>query len=515
MAKSLLKSTGLVSGNTFISRILGFVRDMVFAHYFGAGGGFDAFLYAFRIPNFMRRLFAEGAFSQAFVPILGEYREKQTHEEVQVFIGDTFGALGSVLLLFVVIAIILGPLITMIFAPGYLREGVQFALTTHMLRITFPYLLFISLTALCGGVLNTYDNFSVPALTPALLNITLIFFAVVMTRFFATPVYALAWGVFFSGLFQLLFQLPFLKQKRLLVRPRIGFNDPGVRRVLKLMGPAIFGVAIVQVSLLLDTVFASFLKAGSVSWLYYSDRLMNFPLGVFGIAIATVVLPKLSRQHAKRDIDSYSKTLDWSLRLLLIIGVPSSVGLLLLSGPLVSALFQYGRFHASDVLMTRRSLMGFAIGIQFFMLIKVLAAGFYARQNIKTPVKIALIALGVNLVFNFILIFPLAHAGLALSTSIAATVNSVILLALLLKRKLYRPSPGWVKFFFQVGFAVLTMALFILWQDPPLKSWMLNPWAFRAIHTTVLLVGSSFIYIGSLYLVGIRVRHFREKNIYL
>ncbi len=514
MAKSLLKSTGLVSGNTLISRILGFVRDVVFAHFFGAVGGFDAFIVAFKIPQFMRRMFAEGAFSQAFVPVLSEYRERHTHAEVQRFISDMAGSLGSVLFLFVIVAIIASPLIVSVFGMGFAHNSARFILATHMLRITFPYLLFISLTALCAAVLNTYDSFGVPAFTPALLNLSLIFAAIFLSPHLAVPVYGLAWGLFFAGILQLLFQLPFMHRKNLLPKPKIGFGNPAVQRVLKLMVPAIFGVSVAQISLLLDTVFASFLKVGSISWLYYSDRLMNFPLGVFGVAIATVMLPKLSRQHASKDLTSYSKTIDWSLRLLLLIGIPSSIGLLILAGPLLSTLFQYGKFTNYDVIMARKSLMMFSIGIQFFMLIKVLASGFYARQDIKTPVKIAVVALVINMISNVILIFPMAHAGLALSTSIAAVVNSGLLLIFLVKRKYYLPESGWIKYFVQIGLSVFLMSSFLLWQMPALTVWMQKPWFYRALHLAFLVVGAFLVYMISLYVSGVRVKHFRESHIF-
>ena len=350
MAKSLMRSTTLFSCNTFFSRILGFVRDVVFAHYFGDSAAFDAFLVAFKIPNFMRRLFAEGAFSQAFVPVLSEYREQHSHQDVRNFINDMAGSLGAALLLVTVVAVLFAPVIISIFAPGFLHDVLRFSLATGMLRITFSYLLLISLTALCSAILNSYDSFGVPAFTPVLLNIVLIIMAVFVSAHFTTPEYALAWGIFIAGVVQLLFQLPFLQHKNLLPKPKIKFNDPGVRKVLKLMAPAIFGVSVAQISLLLDTIFASFLQTGSITWLYFSDRLMNFPLGVFGVAIATVVLPKLSRQHIGNNHVDYSKTLDWGLRLLLFVGIPSAVGILILAGPLLSTLFQGREFDAFAVL---------------------------------------------------------------------------------------------------------------------------------------------------------------------
>ncbi len=514
MAKSLLRSTSLVSANTLISRLLGFVRDMVFAHYFGAAGSFDAFLVAFKIPQFMRRLFAEGAFSQAFVPVLSDYRQRHSHAEVKIFINDMMGTMTSILFLFVVVAIFLSPLVVVIFAPGFSHGDPRFILAIHMLRITFPYLLFISLTALCAAVLNTYDSFGVPAFAPALLNITFIFTAIFVVPYFKTPVYALSWGLFFAGIIQFIFQLPFLNRIDLLPKLSFGFKDPGVLRVLKLMLPAIFGVSVVQVGLLVDTIFASFLKAGSISWLYYSDRLMSFPLGVFGIAIATVILPKLSLQHSSEDYETYSQTIDWSLRLLLLIGIPASIGILILAGPLLSTLFQYGKFDDYDVFMARKSLVAFAIGIQFFMVIKVLASGFYARKNVITPVKIAVVSLLVNVASNFILIHPLAHAGLALSTSIAAMVNAGLLLMLLLKKKLYQPRSGWFQYALQLLIAATVMIFFLLWFTPGLKYWSQATWWLRGVSLAGLVTGSSILYLGCLFISGVRFHQFRGKSVY-
>jgi len=510
MAKSLIRSTTLFSSNTFLSRILGFVRDVIFAHYFGDTAAFDAFLVAFKIPNFMRRLFAEGAFSQAFVPVLSEYRHRHTHQDVRDFINHMAGSLGTVLLVVTVAAVLLAPLIISAFAPGFLRDAVRFSLASNMLRITFPYLLLISMTALCGAILNSYDSFGVPAFTPVLLNVVLIGMAVLVSSHFTTPEYALAWGVFIAGVVQLLFQLPFLKHKHLFPKPKIKFSDPGVRKVLKLMVPAIFGVSVAQISLLVDTIFASFLQTGSISWLYYSDRLMNFPLGVFGVAIATVVLPKLSRQHIGNNHADYSKTLDWGLRLLLFIGLPSAVGILILSGPLLSTLFQGKSFSAFSVIMSRRSLIAFAIGIQAFMMVKVLASGFYARQDIKTPVKIAVVSMITNMVLNFILIFPLAHAGLALATSLTAFLNSGLLLFVLLRRKIYKPQPGWLLYFVRLFVANLAMAVFLFFVAGNLHVWLQQHLLWKIYHLIFLLVVGVIIYFGILWLSGLRVHHLRE-----
>lgn len=376
MSKSLFKSSAVVGSMTMLSRVFGFIRDMVTAHIFGAGVAFDAFSVAFRIPNFMRRLFAEGSFSQAFVPVLSEYQKQKTHEEVKQFINAMAGTLGFVLLSITILGVVFAPLIVHLFAPGFDKSGPRFELAVTMLRITFPYLMLISLTAFSGAILNTYSRFWVAAFTPVFLNIVMISAAIWLSPRMAVPIVGLAWGVFIAGVVQLVFQWPFLKNMRLHPRPKIDFKDNGVRKVLKLMVPALFGVSVSQLNLLLDTLFASFLMVGSVSWLYYSDRLMEFPLGVFGVTISTVILPSLSRHSATQSHEDFSHTIDWALRCVLLVGIPSAIAFAVMSGPLISTLFQHGHFDGRAVMMTRKSLTMFAIGIAPFMLIKILAAGF-------------------------------------------------------------------------------------------------------------------------------------------
>ena len=423
MRKALAKSTSIFSGMTFISRILGFIRDMVVAHTFGATGMTDAFFVAFKIPNFMRRLFAEGAFSQAFVPILAEYKTQRTHDELQLFIDHTAGTLGGILMMVTVIGVFAAPLFIMIFSPGFAHDGTRFDLASHMLRITFPYILFISLTAFAAGILNTHNRFAGPAFTPVFLNLSMIAAAIFLAPHFHQPIEALAWGVFFGGFVQLLFQYPFLKHLKLVPRFKWMWKDAGVQRVIKLMLPAILGVSVVQIGLLVDTIFASFLPQGSISWLYNSERLMMFPLGVFGVAIATVVLPHLAKKFSANAEREYSQTMNWGTQSILLLGIPAAIGLIMLSDPLLTSLFNYGKFNQFDVLMSQQSLVAYSIGVPCMMLVKILASGFYARQNIKTPVKIAIFSLLINITFNFILIGPLKHAGLALASSLAAITN--------------------------------------------------------------------------------------------
>ncbi len=506
---SLLRAGSIVSCMTLCSRILGFIRDVLIAQLFGAAAGIDAFFVAFKIPNFMRRLFAEGAFSQAFVPVLAEYQEITSTDKLKLFIARISGNLFVVLLAVTVLAVLSSPYIVRGFAPGFDSDGPRFLLAASMLKITFPYLLLISMTALCGAVLNTFGRFAIPAITPVFLNISIILMATVFSKWFNPPVYALAFGVFVGGFVQLFFQIPFLYRANILVMPKVYWRDSGVRRVLKLMVPALFGVSVAQVNLLIDTVFASFLTVGSVSWLYYSDRLTFFPLGVFGVAIATVILPHLSREHVGKNESEYSKALDWAIRLVLLIALPSTIGLSIYAKPLLASLLAYGKFSNHDVLMTSRSLVTFSLGITGFMLVKVLASAFYATQNIKTPVKIAAIAMVANTSLCLILIKPLAHAGLALASSLASFLNALMLLVLLIRRGVYKPSKGWGKYTAQLVSANAWLALLLLYLRPQTE-WVANNASTRISHLFFDISIASVVYVLGLFLCGVRIHQFRQ-----
>ncbi len=491
---------------TLVSRVFGFLRDMVTAQLFGAGSAFDAFAVAFRIPNLMRRLFAEGSFSQAFVPVLSEYQKHKSREEIQQFINVMSGTLGFVLLCATVIGVIFAPLIIRLFAPGFEIEGARFDMAVTMLRITFPYLFLISLTAFAGAVLNTYSRFWVAAFTPVFLNICMITAAFWLSPRLHIPIVGLAWGVMIAGVVQLFFQFPFLRRLHLLPRPKINFHDKGVMRVLKLMVPALFGVSVSQINILLDTLFASILVVGSVSWLYYSDRLMEFPLGVIGVAISTVILPHLSRHHASQSEEDFSQTLDWALRLVLLVGLPAAVVFAVISGPLLSTLFQRGHFDAHAVMMARKSLSMFALGIAPFMLVKILAAGFYAKQDLRTPVRVGIIAMVSNMIFNVILIWPLKHAGIALATSLSAMLNTGLLLYFLRKRTIYVPREGWNYFAGRLIFANSLLAVFLWFASGEMQEWVTHPTGWRVIHLSGLLISAVILYFAGLWLAGVRPR---------
>ena len=513
MAGKLLKSTFVVSFMTLLSRISGLVRDVVFARYFGADALTDAFFVAFKIPNLLRRQFAEGAFSQAFVPVFTEYKTTREHEEVKALAAEVAGTLGVVLFIVTVIGVIAAPILVVIFAPGWISGDERFPLTVEMLRFTFPYILFISLTALAGGILNSYGKFAVPAFTPVLLNVCLIIAAVIAANYFDNNIIVLAWGVFAAGAAQLLFQLPFVMKLRLVSWPRWAWRKPGVHKIKTLMLPAIFSSSLQQINLLIDYWVASFLVTGSISWLYYADRLVEFPLGVFGIAIATVILPSLSAKFAGADSDRFRHTLDWGMRLSLLIGAPATVGLVMLAGPLMSAIFQYGDFDLEDVRMAQLALVAYAIGLLGFIYVKVLSPGYFARQDTKTPMKIAIksmvfkIALTLVLVLSMLqLSYDAPHVGLALATAISALLQSWLLYWGLVRDGIYKPDPGWLSYLVKVGLACAAMALVLYYGVENIQHWA--GWGvYQRVFTVLLWVGiGAAVYLLVLVVTGVKIK---------
>jgi len=506
----MIRSTLLVGILTFLSRIFGFIRDMVIAYAFGASTNIsaDAFLIAFKIPNFMRRLFAEGAFSQAFVPVLSEYKTQNDEATVKQLINNVAGHLGGILIGVVIIGIISAPILTFIFAPGFSQYPEKFSLTVSMLRITFPYLFFIALAAFAASILNTYGKFAIPAFTPILLNISLIGTALWLTPYFEQPVMALAWGVFFAGLLQLLFLLPFLKRLNLLPRPHFQ-RDSGVKRIYKLMLPALFGVSVSQINLLIDTLMASFLVTGSVSWLYYSDRLMEFPVGVFGLALATVMLPNLSKSVARGDMQSFSNTLDWALRWVFIVATPATIGLLILAGPILATLFHHGEFTAHDVMKSSASLVAYSFGLLGFVLVKVLVSGFYSRMDTGTPVKIAVIAMLTNITLNLLFIMPLQHVGLAFATSLAATVNAALLYYYLRKQAVFQPNAGWHALLLRIIIAAIGMAIVLWWGCGAMETWLNTHLLERGLRLLGWVTVGMVVYFLTLFIIGLRPAHLR------
>lgn len=509
---NLLKTLATVSGMTLVSRILGFVRDVLIARTFGAGIATDAFFVAFRIPNLLRRIFAEGAFSQAFVPILAEYKNNRTPAETRDLVDHVATLLGIVLFVVTLVGVIAAPLLIYVSAPGFSASPQKFTLTVELLHITFPYILFISLVALAGGILNTYGKFSVPAVTPALLNLSFVGCVLWLAPLLDTPVLALAWAVLMGGVLQLVFQVPFLMRIKMMPRLRFRSGDVGAWRVLRQMGPAVFGVSVGQISLLINTIFASFLITGSVSWLYYADRLMEFPAGLLGVALGTVLLPSLSRHYIDNSVEEYSRLLDWGLRLTILLTLPAALALALLAVPLITTLFYHGEFSANDVWMTRDALVAYSVGLLGLILVKVLAPGFYARQNIKTPVKIAVITLVATQLMNLAFIIPLRHAGLALAIGLGACLNAGLLYYKLRSHEIYQPQPGWMVFLLKVLLALTVMGVAMWFTTGSDVSWLASS-AMERIAWLIWVVGlGATSYFATLWLLGFRLREFAKRE---
>ncbi|MCP1305292.1 murein biosynthesis integral membrane protein MurJ [Halomonas sp. R1t8] len=510
--RGLMRSGLVVSAMTMLSRVMGLVRDVVVATFLGAGNGSDAFFVAFKIPNFLRRLFAEGAFNQAFVPVLSEYSTQRTKQEIRELLNAVAGSLTALLALITALAMLGAPWLVWLFAPGFGRDPEKLALTADMLRLTFPYLLLISLTAFSGSVLNTWNRFAVPAFTPVLLNISLIGAALLLMPLMEEPAMALAWGVLIAGAAQLAFQVPFLMRLGLLPTPWPNFAHDGVKRILKLMVPALFGVSVSQINLLLDTVLASLLAAGSVSWLYYSDRLVELPLGVFGVAIGTIILPALSKRHAEQSTEHFSAMLDWAIRVVLLLGVPAALALAVLAEPFLITLFHYGAMTDNDIQMAAMSLRAYAFGLVAFMLIKVLAPGFFARQDTKTPVKVGIIAMVANMLFNLLLIWPLAHAGLALATALSAFLNAGLLGYLLYRQQVLVFQPGWRRYAVQLVGGCVLMSVALMLVSPDWQVWLEFGLWQRVSWVAGLVVLGGGLYFIWLTALGLRLRHFKMNG---
>ena len=519
---NLLKSTTIVGLMTFLSRISGLIRDIIYARLFGALPLMDAFLVAFRVPNSFRRFFAEGAFSRAFIPVLSDYEENEDEEGIKELIDRTAGTLGTILFFITLIGVIFSPFLILIFAPGFSQidtDNGRYELSVEMLRFTFPYLFFISLTALCGAVLNTKKHFWATAFNPVILNIVLILSAVLLAPNFDNPGLALAIGVFVAGILQLLFLLPFLKSFNRFPIPKWGWKDSGVKRVIKLMIPSLIGGSASQINLLINTLIASFLAAGSVSWIYYSDRLLEFPVGVFGVALSTVVLPFLSKENALNNQKRFKETLRWGLNLALLVSIPSAAGLFFLSEPLISTIFLGGSFSQYDLSMTDISLKGYSIGIIGLCMVLVLSPSFYAREDSKTPLRFGLITLLVNIIFSIILVtyfisinsdFP--HLGLALAFSIASLTNAALLFFHLIREKLIDLNKDWFFHILRIMLATIGMIAFLLVFNPDSSLWISSMLFERIKALTFLISISITIYITILFLLGFRFKDIRIET---
>ena len=509
---NLLSSGLIVSAMTLVSRVLGLVRDVVLANLLGASLMADVFLFAQKIPNFLRRLFAEGAFSQAFVPVLKDIQHNHSKEVLFCFINRVAGTLGLILFAVAVLGVLGSHWLVSSFGFGFIDQPDKFTLADQLLKITFPYILFISLAGFCSALLNSVQRFAVPAFTPVLLNLSIIAAALIFAPGMPEPTKALAWAIFVAGILQLGLQLPFLWREGLLPKPQWGWNDSGVKRVVKLMVQALFGVSVAQINLLIDTMLATTLVTGSISWLYYSDRLLEFPLGVFGIAIATVILPSLSQQMAEASEQAYQKTLNWGVQMVLLIGVPAAIGLALLAEPMILTIFQHGSFTLADASRSAMSLVAYSLGLPFFMLIKVLATAFYARQDTKTPVKIGIVAMLSNIMMNLLLYKPFGHVGLALATSLSAILNAGLLYFHLRSKHFYQPQSGWLKFYTQLSVACIVLSLVIYGLNPTLEMWQTSLISVRIFDLLLAISAGFAAYVISLLILGVRWQQLAHKE---
>jgi putative peptidoglycan lipid II flippase len=509
---NLLRVVTAVSGMTLLSRVTGLARESIKAVGFGAGPAMDAFEAAFRLPNLLRRMFAEGAFSQAFVPIVAEYHRQRGAEATRGLVSRVAGMLALVLVVVSVVGIIAAPWLVYLLAGGFARTPGKVELTALMIRIMFPYILFISLTSLASGVLNVHRHFAMPAFTPVLLNLSVIGAAVFLAPYFDPPIVALAWGVAIGGVLQLAFQLRPLAKIAMLARPRIDWRDPGVRRVLRAMGPAVIGVSAAQISALINTQFAAWLGDGRISWITYADRLMEFPSALLGVALGTVLLPSLAKHHSDANPAEYSALLDWGLRLAFLLALPAAVSLWLLALPMVSTLYQYGKFSVNDALQTRDALLGYSVGLLGIILVKILAPGFYARQMMKTPVKIAFVTVLVTQAIALTLMWRIGHAGLTLATSIGATFNAAMLFIVLKRRNLYAPQPGWGPFVARLAVALCVLAAVLAWLAGPADVWLHAKLAYKLARLAGVIGAGALAYFATLALLGFRFADFNRRE---
>jgi putative peptidoglycan lipid II flippase len=515
----LFKSGMIVSAMTFISRILGLVRDAVVANLLGAGANADVFFLANKIPNFLRRLFAEGAFAQAFIPVLADVKNEGDDAHLKQFVAKVSGTLGVIVTIVTIVGVIGSPILAALFGMGwfvdYLNDGddgQKFELASFMLKITFPYLLFISLTGLAGAILNTLNKFAAVAFTPVLLNVAIISCALFLAPRFEEPVFAIAWGVFLGGFCQLLFLIPFLIKAGLLVKPQWDWSDPDIVKVRTLMIPALFGVSVGQINLLFDTVIASFLGTGAISWLYFSDRLLEFPLGLFGIAIATVILPTLSHNHVTKDDKAFSANIDWAVKMVCLMGIPAATGLFMLAEPMLLTIFQRGEFTPEDATYASHSLMAYSFGLLSFMLVKVLAPGFYSKQDIKTPVKFGIWCMAANMLFNLILVWPFDYVGLAMATSLSALMNALLLYGTLHKRGVYIASSKTISLIIKIVVASVLMGWAIFMLNPIAAYWVYLSLMDKIFELAKLISLGVTVFTISLLILGVRKSTFSASK---
>jgi len=509
---NLLKALSTVSTLTLLSRITGLVRESLMAVAFGAGLQMDAFQAAFRVPNILRRMFAEGAFSQAFVPILGEYQRRRGDDATRDLVGRVATLLAVVLLGLSVLGILGAPWLVYALASSFDKTPGKFELTAQLIRIMFPYILFVSLVSLAGGVLNVYRRFAIPAFTPVLLNLSIIASAIFVAPHVEPPIVALAWGVFVGGVAQLILQLRPLAQLHMLPRASFLWRDEGVRRVLSAMGPALLGVSAAQISALINTQLAAYLGDGRISWISYADRLMEFPSALLGVALGTVLLPSLSKHHHDANHAQYGELLDWGLRLCFLLALPAALALALLAVPLIATLYQYGRFTVNDLWQTRAALLGYSVGLLGLIAVKILAPGFYARQNMKTPVRIAFLTVLFAQTLAVILMFQIGHAGLTLSTSLGACFNATLLYVAMRRAGVYAPLPGWGRFLGRVAMALLALGVVLWFAGGDDTFWLTAGLWAKVGRLAGVVAAGAMAYFAALWLLGFRLADFNRRE---
>jgi len=509
---NLLKTLSTVSALTLLSRITGLVRESLKAFAFGAGMQMDAFEAAFRLPNILRRLFAEGAFSQAFVPILAEYQRARGDAATRDLVSQVASLLAIALIVLSVLGVVGAPWLVYLLASGFARTPGKVELTAELIRIMFPYIFFVSLVSLAGSVLNVHRRFAIPAFTPVLLNVAIIGAAIFLAPHVDPPIVALAWGVAIGGVAQLLLQIVPLARLHMLPRLTFAWRDEGVRRILRAMGPAVLGVSAAQISALINTQLAALLGTGRVSWISYADRLMEFPSALLGVALGTILLPSLSKYHHDANQAQYGALLDWGLRLAFLLALPAVLALALLAVPLIATLYQYGRFTVNDLWQTRAALLGYSVGLLGFIAVKILAPGFYARQNMKTPVKIAFLTVLVTQTLAVILMFQISHAGLTLATSLGACLNASLLYRAMRRTGVYTPLPGWRRFLARVGVALAVLGA-VLWLAPGEDAFWLHAGLWAKIGRLAWVIGASAVtYFAALWLMGFRLADFSRHE---
>ncbi len=512
---NLLNAALSVSAMTLLSRITGLIREIIGFSLFGASAQMDAFQVAWRVPNLLRRLFAEGAFSQAFVPVFAEYKNSRGLTETKLLADHVASLLALLLFIVTVIGVVAAPVLVYVMASGFDNAPEKFALTTQLLRVTFPYIFFISLVALAAGILNSFSAFKTPAFTPVLLNLSVIAAALFLAPYVNPPIAALAWGTLLGGGVQLAFQIPALRKINML--PRFSWaawrhrHDPGIVRILKLMAPAILGVSVAQISLVLNTQIASYMPTGSVAWLTAADRLMEFPSAMLGVAVGTIMLPSLVKHHADENALAYSRLLDWGLRLTLLLTIPAAVGLAMLATPLIATIFHHGEFRAQDVLMTRAALVAYALGLSGIVLVKILAPGYYARQNVKTPVKIAIFTLVVTQLLNIAFVPFFQHAGLALSIGLGACINAGLLYFFMRRQGLFVPQPEWLAFSLKIGVAIYLMAVVLFWLMGSDAMWLSATTTEKCLRLAMVILTGAASYFASLWVMGFRLNQFTKR----